>query len=487
VNDLTEIEDRLRRTYSAVARTTTADRLADLGDLEEVEEVDAPDEVDAMDAPDEVGGVAALHHRRASAAERRRGRHRRLRVRLAAAAVVVALGGLAVAIPLVAHRGEDGDDLHAGTDADRPEPLLPGAPIPARNGHAAVWTGHEMIVFGGYDDNDEDGHADETDPASRADGAAAYDPARRAWRELADPPDEIKGAVAAVWTGHEVVAFSIDTRRLNAAPDDALVAATYDPDADEWHTLDVPLDGYVDWGTSFLWTGDRVLIAGISPTGPTAFSADAAGVASYDPATDRWAELPDAPVPLTSDGGAVWTGDEMVYVGPDTPIAESRVSVPTPTGMTAVALDPATRTWRTLPAPPLSARMETVVAWTGHELVVVGGYPASRQVGAPDYVDGATYDPATGQWTPLPDAPASPYRAEVVRGRLVVRASNDPQHRFILLDLASRTWSFGPVDPLPDLELDVAVTTGDEILAWSGHEANSVSPAVGEGYAFRLP
>ena len=53
---------------------------------------------------------------------------------------------------------------------------LPRAPIAPRSEYAAVWTGKEMIVWGGYSGNTQYG-----------DGAA-YDPATRTWTKLAAGP-----------------------------------------------------------------------------------------------------------------------------------------------------------------------------------------------------------------------------------------------------------------------------------------------------------
>ena len=43
---------------------------------------------------------------------------------------------------------------------------------------------------------------------------------------------------------------------------------------------------------------------------------------AYDPAADHWEKLPDAPVPLSEFGRTVWTGDELVYVGPDLTVCD---------------------------------------------------------------------------------------------------------------------------------------------------------------------
>lgn len=62
-----------------------------------------------------------------------------------------------------------------------------------------------------------------------------------------------------------------------------------------------------------------------------------------------------------------------------------------------------------LPAPPLSERWKSSVAWTGEELIVWGGSFESFNMGLDGedeaFIDGAAYSPATGEWRPIPAAP----------------------------------------------------------------------------------
>src|SRR5438132_12123259 len=65
-------------------------------------------------------------------------------------------------------------------------------PIAGRISEGVVWTGKEMIVWGGVSAG-----------AQVADGAA-YDPAADSWRKLAPAPQGVMGGggSAATWTGH---------------------------------------------------------------------------------------------------------------------------------------------------------------------------------------------------------------------------------------------------------------------------------------------
>lgn len=69
--------------------------------------------------------------------------------------------------------------------------------------------------------------------------------------------------------------------------------------------------------------------------------------------------------------------------------------------------------WRELPAPPISPREHPTGFWTGQEVVLVGGSDAPpcppnascRPAKTPPLADGAAYDPATGTWRSIAEAP----------------------------------------------------------------------------------
>ena len=106
--------------------------------------------------------------------------------------------------------------------------------------HTAVWTGEEMIVWGGTGGG-----------VSLAIGAA-YDPASGRWRLLPEAPLPTGGRSSAAWTGDELVVVLY--------PDDGTVAsgAAYDPSDNTWRELPAsPLAGL--FGSSTLWTGSEVL------------------------------------------------------------------------------------------------------------------------------------------------------------------------------------------------------------------------------------
>lgn len=87
----------------------------------------------------------------------------------------------------------DGAAYDPGEDRWR---RLPQAPLLRRSGHTAVWTGKEMAVWGGGDTDSRVGYY--------ADGAA-FDPDAGTWRAIAPSPLVARSGHTGVWSGTEVV------------------------------------------------------------------------------------------------------------------------------------------------------------------------------------------------------------------------------------------------------------------------------------------
>lgn len=242
---------------------------------------------------------------------------------------------------------------------------LPAPPFYRFRG-AAVWTGTELVYWGGESEYGDEVHGD----------GAVFNPTAGTWRPMAPGPLSARSGAAAVWTGDEVLIWG---GGHEAMTDDG---AAYDPETDDWRALpDSPLGPRVPVGA--LWTGREMIVWGsVSRAG------SAVDGAAYDPVADRWRELPHAPFAL-NEASAAWTGDELIVFGArldgnnwsDTEHARG------------AAFDPETDEWRVLPPYPFSPQASTVV-WTGHELVVW------------DYeLRAAAYDPGRDEWRPLPKLP----------------------------------------------------------------------------------
>ena len=118
---------------------------------------------------------------------------------------------------------------------------------------------------------------------------------------------------------------------------------------------------------------------------PTAASDGAA----YNPTTRTWRAIASPPSGVLGDAGdaAVWTGDHAVFWAGNSPDGPA----------VGATYDPATNTWQRLPKGPLGAREGYVSAWTGRELLLLGG-TSGDQFATPV---AAAVNPSTGVWRQL--------------------------------------------------------------------------------------
>ena len=346
---------------------------------------------------------------------------------------------------------------------------LPRAPIAPRSEYAAVWTGKEMIVWGGYSGNTQYG-----------DGAA-YDPATRTWSKLAAGPLAGQDLSVTVWTGKEMLIFG--GSGTSGAPSGG---AAYDPATNTWRKLaPIPasLGGNLTGSGSYaVWTGKVMVAWGFFGHGGGGHGGGSLAAATYDPAANSWTTGTVAPAEAPVFGDAFWTGKEMIVWG----------SFPAPGTFSGhlggFAYDPATRKWSTLPTSPLgrAGRDSMLAVWTGRYLVVGGG---DNRTGL--HKDAAAYDPVTNSWMRLPDAPVgfegNGTAPDIWTGASVITIEDAvPGGRPLSLDLTTRSWSLGPKAPVPGRQEAHEFWTGSQVLVWAGGVpvGNSCCKAVKPGDSY---
>jgi hypothetical protein len=272
-------------------------------------------------------------------------------------------------------------------------PLLPTAPLSARAGAAAVWTGHDMFLWGGGDGGPVNVFAD----------GASYDPVRRGWRSLPPSPLAARTDAEAFWTGREVIVTG-GVHRVGDAPANVpLDSAAYNPKTNRWRLLPrmlIPSHHDVAF-TEALWIGTRLLVWQfweVPATVQPALCPQAAGVdmVSYNPRTNRWRTIPPTRNMPGGVSDPVWTGREVIVP----PSAAWSGCVGTQGTEGGFGYDPRHNRWRRLAADPLNSAPGRAV-WTGRALVtinttttVVAG--AGRNSLEPG--DGAAYDPRADKW-----------------------------------------------------------------------------------------
>ncbi len=256
------------------------------------------------------GGTAATtsaqQHPIGLQAERTWGRRRVAAICVAAAASAIALGslvtyGLSNGSPTVADAVAQPDasrETVTATGPWRSEPV-PVGPLTPRGGHSVVWTGSEMLVWGGS--------ADDSGQELLNDGAG-FDPANGAWRRIAATDLAPRERHVAVWTGTEMMVVGGVGRQDGAA---------YDPAADSWR--DIPAMPFaLDVGSpAAVLVDDGLMIW--SPVEDL--------VAIYDLDNNSWRTLPGTGLRGLGSGALRSDGrGKLVAVGATTP--SSRTPIP---------------------------------------------------------------------------------------------------------------------------------------------------------------
>ena len=148
----------------------------------------------------------------------------------------------------------------------------------------------------------------------------------------------------------------------------------------------------------------------------------------------------------------------------------------------------AERAWTRVDDVPLSARTWPLVAWTGEEVLVVGGNegfvcPPNADCMSPTELarDGAAYDPDTGEWRAIADAPHGLYDGggashAFVAGRLVFY--DWLNEAWLVYDPDADEWST-PTSPGPAFVSSLS-GDGERLWALDGDRVLSWDPATGE-------
>ncbi|MFQ3638679.1 MAG: hypothetical protein SNJ62_01535 [Chloracidobacterium sp.] len=205
-----------------------------------------------------------------------------------------------------------GGRYHPLTDSWTPTSLT-NAPS-AREEHTAVWTGSEMIVWGGRFTNPAN------NDTNYLDNGARYNPATDTWAATAaDGRPGPRSRHTAVWTGTEMIVWGGVTFADNRFSE-LRTGGRYNPVTNAWTPTrtDPTSSGGADGAPSgrfdhtAVWTGDRMIVWGGATTAAQAFNSGAL----YNPATDTWAATAATGAPTSRSGHtAVWTGREMIVWG----------------------------------------------------------------------------------------------------------------------------------------------------------------------------
>ena len=166
--------------------------------------------------------------------------------------------------------------------------------------HSEVWTGSEMIVWGGWNGS------------SCVGTGARYNPQADAWSAMSSTnAPTARTDATAVWTGTEMIVWGgwDGSNRLSNG-------ARYNPATDTWTPITNANAPSARYDTRSVWTGNQMIVwAGNQGVWRVSDSfVNSGGI--YDPISDTWSVTDTSAAPSSRHGNiAVWTGDQMVVLG----------------------------------------------------------------------------------------------------------------------------------------------------------------------------
>jgi N-acetylneuraminic acid mutarotase len=323
----------------------------------------------------------------------------------------------------------------------------------ARNTHTAIWTGNEMIIWGGS-------------PALNTGGR--YTPSSNTWTttSTASAPG---GRVAhtAVWTGTEMIIWG-----GTIAGGDTNTGGRYNPSNDSWVATSLtnvpgPRRAHVA-----VWTGSEMIVC--SGWFGNSFPDQNTG-GRYNPASDSWLETSTGNSPRSRNSTAVWTGSEMIVFGGVFAGIGHGIQFTNETSR----YTPATNTWLSGNTPNmLAGRVLHTAVWTGSEMIVFGG---SRNIGNAYtfYDNGARYNPSLNSWTSIKSTnspPARYYHTAIWTGsEMIVWGGFNGADTGGRYSPVTGLWT--PIGPFTingaSLTYHTAVWTGTEMIIWGGRYSNT--------------
>jgi len=235
----------------------------------------------------------------------------------------------------------------------------------ARSNHSAVWTGTEMIVWGG--------DAGSPGIVNRVNTGGRYDPRTDSWTAISTTNAPAgRSFHQAVWTGSEMIVWGGSDAGFN----DLTTGGKYNAKTDSWTATSM---SNVASGRVFftaVWSGTEMMVwGGLNSNGYPNIGG------RYNPSTDTWTSTNSSGAPSgRAFHTAVWSGSEMIIWGGLNNNGEMNTG-----GRYKPATDSWTSTDRTT-APP--ARAHHVAVWTGPEMIVWGSAVST----------GAKYSPANDGW-----------------------------------------------------------------------------------------
>jgi N-acetylneuraminic acid mutarotase len=322
----------------------------------------------------------------------------------------------------------------------------------ARDGHTAVWTGSEMIVWGGISGN------------SFLNSGSRYNPRTDSWvaTTTTSAPDTRAGHTA-VWTGNEMIVWGgvSGSSYFNTG-------GRYNPRTDSWvatNIFDAP-DARLDH--TAVWTGSEMIVWGGDYYLNGYYHVLNNG-SRYNPSTDSWVATTTVSAPDTRERHtAVWTGSEMIVWGGLSSSGDLN---------SGGRYNPGTDSWgATSDTNAPAARCAHTAVWTGSEMIIWGGYDGSG-----GFNSGGRYSPSTDSWiaTSVMNAPVARtnHTAVWTGSEMIIWGGENGNYwntggRY---NPSTDSWTATSMANAPDgRALHTAVWTGSEMIVWGGSNSGGI-------------
>jgi N-acetylneuraminic acid mutarotase len=325
--------------------------------------------------------------------------------------------------------------------------------------HTAIWTGTEMIAWGGRD------------RSFAFNSGGLYHPTTNSWTLIDDVTTvQARSDHTAIWTGTEMIVWG----GKNETDGSLNSGARFNPVTMQWSltsTLNAPETRYVH---TAVWTGTEMIVFGgmtcLNPPGCFSNLVLQTG-GQYNVANDEWVSTSMTNAPAKrQDHSAVWTGTEMIVWG-------GRGPLNTPLLNDGSRYDPSAQVWTpisSINAP--SVRMNATAVWTGTDMIIWGGTDGNTELDS-----GGIYNPTLDSWSPTSqtNAPLGRYLHHGIwtGSDLVVwggRSCNTPPTCEVLntggkYTAENDSWSaMSDINSPPPSHSHSAVWTGTQMIVWGG-------------------
>ena len=404
---------------------------------------------------------------------RRRQRRRRRWSLVAAVSATVVVAAVAAAAPHVLRRSPStvstsapiGPGVTASQLARYRWTELPPAPITGRSSAVAVWTGSQVIFWGGTGDK-----------GRLFNDGAAYEPATRTWSKLPRSPLTARDNTASTWAGGPI--FIWGGRADDSSNVQLNSGALYDPGARRWSTIPPAPIATSNWAQA-LWTGSRVVLLTTVPGNRPGGEFSVVHADAYNPRTNKWKRLPDLTLPGNHPalGVTALAGGSRIYAwsywSVTVPLSPS--SAETTSGIDSYTLDTSTGDWTSNQLVPDQHHGIYQPVWTGREIIVPPGGIYCGFCSSPGGTNGHGYlvNPDTSAIQPMTPGPVDqgggPQDYWTGRALLAYGTYNDSAAAAALpaaaaWDPATGTWT--DLIPAPLAGGPNAVWAGSSLIQW---------------------